>query len=67
MLEELTKKKVGDTITKKKEVQTAKKRLRERVRVHVHMLGTVSYLFIRSSPILSGTCVLCGLVGVCGV
>ncbi len=31
------------------------------------MLGTVLYLFIRFSPVRSGTCVLRVLVGVCGL
>jgi hypothetical protein len=48
-------------------VQTKKKRCRDRVRVHVKMMGKGSYLFIHYCPVVSGTCVLRGQADVCGV
>jgi hypothetical protein len=60
--------KIGQQDRQDHVIQPTKKLLGERVREHVTMMGKGSYLLnIRYCPILSGTCVLRGLVGVCGV
>jgi hypothetical protein len=63
-MQENSESKIGQQDRKDHVVQTPKKLLRERARLHVNMLGTVSHLFIRWSPNWSGTCALRGLVGV---